>query len=106
MADKILFMLVESGSYGSMRAELSAFDDTGKSRRFVDKINAELSRLPPGMLKQDAISAARKVLDRYGFGPPGSAGLFEDPRPAQRQLKVDSVRRAIARRTAPSTARR
>ncbi len=102
MADKILFMLVECGSYGKMRAELSAFDATGKSKPFVDKINAQLARLPPAMLKADALAAAMKVLDQYGFGPRGSAGLFEDPRPAQRELAEKSVRNAIARRSAPS----
>ena len=106
MAANILFMLVESGSYGNMRAELSAFDDTRKSQPFVDKINAELARLPPAMLKADAIAAAMKVLDSHGFGPRGSAGLFEDPRPAKRRVAGDLVRRAIARRSAPSTASR
>lgn len=88
MANKILFMLVECGGYGNMRAELSAFDDTGRSRPFVDRINASLARLPPGMLKADAINSAMTVLRRYGFGARGSAGLFEDPRPERRIASV------------------
>lgn len=105
MASNILFMLVEYGRYGQMRAELSAFDETRESQPFVDKINAELLRLPPAMLKSDAIAAAMKVLERYGFGAPGSAGLFDDPRPAKRKLTSDSVRRVIERGTTRSPTR-
>jgi hypothetical protein len=106
MAGKILFMLVPTGGYGNVRAELSAFDQTRRSQPFVDNINAELVRLRPGMLASDAMASAMKVLERHGFGAPGSAGLFEDPRPAQRKLRSNSVRRAIARGTARSGARR
>lgn len=110
MVGNILFMLVEYGRYGQMRAQLSAFDETRKSQPFVDKINAELQRLPPSMLKADAIAAAMKVLERYGFGAPGSAGLFDDPRPAQRKLTSEkltseSARRVIARGSTRSATR-
>jgi hypothetical protein len=104
MANKILFMLVECGGYGNMRAELSAFDDTGKSRPFVDRINADLARLPPAMLRADAITLAMTVLNRYGFGSRGSAGLFEDPRPEKRRTISESARRVVGREATASRA--
>jgi hypothetical protein len=106
MAKQVVFMLAPVGGYGNVRAGLSAFDDTGKSQAFVDKINEELFRLPPGMLKADAIASAMTVLTRYGFGAPGSSGLFDDPRPPEQAPKGSALRQAMARRTARPAARR
>jgi hypothetical protein len=105
MANRVLFMLVDHGGYGNMRAELSAFDDTGESQPFVSRINAELARLPRGMITSDTIAAARTVMERYGFGVPNSAGLFEDPRPVQREPATSSVQSTIAGRTARAAKR-